>query len=459
MLFRSTGAPENFKKTAGLIVDDIQDITRAIDDVYEKIVPNGISDPGVRNQVREAIRTAALNGDTATLKTKIKELTGDSPNSEDLAAIQSLQQDRDFGNLLRESFDGDVRDYLQFSDQYFVPVGVAFDGTDNDRVRDEPSGEETNVARMEKLYGSNRKDVEFERTYIKGVGTDGGLDNFCLTIGCGITKKQNEAKGFIEGIANNKKHEKTLFFPVDVMSFSRGATTGSDFINRIDNEDSYNQGVFARSHMMFDPVGSYGAPGNGVDVRMDLRTPYNFSTPKNVIAIQINAKNESRNLFDLQELRMSNGQVPNPKNHIVIDLPGAHSDGGGGYKDKQDMALYAMDLMVNNAESFGIEFNDIPANQAPSSTFLLKMNEYEKAQADYKQNPTLENKEKFDNLENHIRENYTHDSSWGLNKILTKDWYKIYNYDVGDERGVYNPNDIYLNQNNSVNQKIGRAHV
>jgi len=29
-------------------------------------------------------------------------------------------------------------------------------------------------------------------------------------------------------------------------------------------------------------------------------------------SIKINAKNESRNLFDLQDLRMSNGQVPNP---------------------------------------------------------------------------------------------------------------------------------------------------
>jgi hypothetical protein len=83
---------------------------------------------------------------------------------------------------------------------------------------------------------------------------------------------------------------------------------------------------------------------------------------------------------------------------------------------------------------------------------MLKMNQYERAQSDYKQNPTLENKEKFNNLENHIRENYTHDSSWGLNKILTKDWYKIYNYDVGNERGAYNPNDIYLNQNNSTKQ-------
>jgi len=43
-----------------------------------------------------------------------------------------------------------------------------------------------------------------------------------------------------------------------------------------------------RSHLMFDPTGSYGIPGNGIDLGRD------FSTPTNLIAIQINARSKAK---------------------------------------------------------------------------------------------------------------------------------------------------------------------
>ncbi len=229
-----------------------------------------------------------------------------------------------------------------------------------------------------------------------------------------------------------------LFFPIDVIDFSRGSTTGSDFINQINNENYWQVGLLPRSHLMFDPVGSYQIPGNGIDLGRD------FSTPKNIIAIQINAANETRNLFDLQNLYTSTGQNPNPRNWQQITLPGTHSDIGGGNKKleqgkDQDMAFYAMDLMIDNAEKYGIEFKDIPSNQMPSAAFNTTINAYNEAQSNYNKNPTEDNKTYLDAISEYMKEKYTHDSTFGGTG-------KVYNYSIGDQRGIFYPNDKYFTE-------------
>ncbi len=158
--------------------------------------------------------------------------------------------------------------------------------------------------------------------------------------------------------------------------------TGADFINNINNEDYWNQGLLTRSHLMFDPVGSYGIAGNGIDLFR------NFSTPTNIIAIQINAKDEQRNLFDLQSLKSSDGSLAG-KNWKEITIPGVHSDIGGGnangYQGKsQDIAFYSMQTMINEATKYGIDFKPIPSNQLPSFELSAAMNIYQSAQNNYK---------------------------------------------------------------------------
>jgi hypothetical protein len=192
---------------------------------------------------------------------------------------------------------------------------------------------------------------------------------------------------------------------------------------------------------MFDPVGSYGAPGNANDLSRD------FSSPTNIAVVQINAKNENRNLFDLQSLKMSNGEMSSPY-WTEITLPGVHSDIGGGYPDgyqekDQNMAFYSMQTMINAAEGYGIKFNDIPTNQQPSKEFNQLMDYYVKAQNNLQINPTAENKAKFNSIEGMIIGSSVHNSSWNIKEPL-----KIYNYAIGSERGVFYPNDKYLNINN-----------
>ncbi len=226
-----------------------------------------------------------------------------------------------------------------------------------------------------------------------------------------------------------------LFFPIDVIDFSRGSTTGSDFINQINNENYWQVGLLPRSHLMFDPVGSYQIPGNGIDLGRD------FSTPKNIIAIQINAKDEQRNLFDLQSLSSKNGTLAGD-HWTEITLPGVHADSGGGYKKgeqgkPQDMAFYAMDLMIDNAEKYGIEFKDIPSNQMPSAAFNTTINAYNEAQSNYSKNPTEDNKTYLDAISEYMKEKYTHDSTFGGTD-------KIYNYSIGDQREIFYPNNKYM---------------
>ncbi len=237
-----------------------------------------------------------------------------------------------------------------------------------------------------------------------------------------------------------------LFFPIDVVSFSRGATTGANFINTIDNEKYWGAGLLTRSHLMFDPVGSYGFPGNEVDPGK------NFSTPTNIIAIQINAANEQRNLFDLQSLKSSDGTLAG-KHWTEITLPGVHADIGGGYADgdqgkSQDIAFYSMQTMINEAKNYGINFNPTPQSQLPSFELSTAMNLYRSAQVNYTNNKTEENKFYLEDVNKFILQNFAHDSTW-----QPSEWKKIYNYSIGNDRGVFYPNDKYLNDSTILKTK------
>jgi hypothetical protein len=240
---------------------------------------------------------------------------------------------------------------------------------------------------------------------------------------------------------NTDAAKTALFLPIDVIDFSRGSTTGSDFINKINNEDYWNLGLIPRSHLSFDPVGSYGLPGNGIDLGRD------FSTPNNVIAIQINALNETRNLFDLQSLYNPNNQNPNPNNWLQITLPGVHADIGGGYGNDyqgktQDMAFYAMGLMVDKAQNYGINFKEIPTNQKSSTEFNQLMNLYNQAQVNLSNNPSQQSQTYFNGISGLINDIAVHDSTIQPNKF-----WQIYNYSIGDQRGTFYPNSNLLQKN------------
>ena len=404
------------------------EINEVVIKVYDKLNPAENTTPEVRENLRAAIRTAAITGDTETLKDQIKALTNKTPTDKDIEAVKELSTKRDFANLREEL--GTIS-YNRFLNKYALSTGIFFDGTGNnandpDQIR---NGQLTNVARMSNLY--NSKD---DPKYISGIGTSGGLDKACLATGCGSDVKQQQAITFLNSVINNGNNNEYLFFPIDVVSFSRGATTGANFINTINNETYWNEGLLTRSHMMFDPVGSYGLAGNGIDYGKD------FSTPTNIIAIQINAKDEQRNLFDLQSLRSSDGTLAG-KHWTEITLPGVHADIGGNKVDEQgksqDIAFYSMQTMINEAARYGIDFKETPQNQLPSFELSTAMNMYLSAETNYKNNPTEENKSSLEDIDKFIQKNFVHDSTFSGTG-------KIYNYSIGSERGTFYPNDKYL---------------
>jgi hypothetical protein len=403
------------------------EVNAAVTNVYDKINPAKETTPEVRENLRAIIRTAAITGDAKTLKEQIKALTNKTPSDNDIKAITDLSKNRDFAEL-REGLG--AISYNRFLDKYTLSTGIFFDGTGNDVNSKNPEySEATNVARMINLYVS--KD---DPKYISGVGTSGGLDTACLAFGCGSDSKQQQAIVYLNTVVNNDKNQDYLFFPIDVTSFSRGSTTGSNFINTINNEDYWSSGLLTRSHLMFDPVGSYGLAGNGFDLGKD------FSTPTNIIAIQINAKDEQRNLFDLQSLRSSDGTLAG-KHWTEITLPGTHSDIGGGYKSdeqnkSQDIAFYSMQTMINEAARYGIDFKEIPKNQLPSFELNTAMNLYRAAQASHANNPTEENKFYLEDVNKFIQDKFVHDSTF------SGTW-KPYNYSIGSERGIFYPNNKY----------------
>ncbi len=424
---------ESNKALANLPIEVKNEINEAVIKVYDNINPAETTTPEVRENLRAIIRTAAITGETKTLKEQIKALTNKTPSDNDIEAITNLSKNRDFAELRDEL---GVISYNRFLDKYTLSTGVFFDGTGNDvNSKNQDYSEPTNVARMRDIYGSE------SRKYVSGVGTSGGLDTACLGLGCGADSKQREAIDYLNTVVNNGKNNEFLFFPIDVVSFSRGATTGSDFINNINNETYWSQGFLTRAHLMFDPVGSYGLPGNQVDIG------WNFSTPTNIVAIQINAKDEKRNLFDLQSLSSKDGTLAG-KHWTEITLPGVHADIGGGYKEgeqgkSQDIALYSMQTMINEAKNYGINFNQTPQNQLPSFELSTAMSLYRAAQTNYSKNKTEENKFYLEDVNKFILKNFAHDSAFGGSG-------KIYNYSLGNDRGVFYPNSKYFTESGTL---------
>ena len=103
----------------------------------------------------------------------------------------------------------------------------------------------------------------------------------------------------------------------------------------------------------------------------------------------------------------------------------------------QDIAFYSMQTMINEAAKYGIGFKEIPADQLPSFELNTAMSLYQNAQNSYNNNPSEENKFAVDDINKFIQQNFVHDSTFGGTG-------KIYNYSIGDQRGIFYPNDKYL---------------
>ncbi len=233
----------------------------------------------------------------------------------------------------------------------FGLAGYFFDGTGNNRK----SG--TNVLILHDAYDA-------ERYYFQGVGSVTGTRILGGLTGFGGRNRLNDAYGrFLRSVESGDRY-------VDIVGFSRGAALAREFANMLDERgyDPAFGGDFSykinaskntnpgdcefliRFVGLFDTVGSFGAPGNHVNIgiRMDL--------PATVLrAAQAIAMDEKRLLFPLTPLGMRDG-------FHEQGFPGDHSDIGRGHgDDTNDLSRAPLEYIWSQGREVDVPFGPLPA--------------------------------------------------------------------------------------------------
>jgi hypothetical protein len=250
------------------------------------------------------------------------------------------------------------------------------DGTENDMK--DPS-KFTNVALLkEELKDHANPNIGFY--YKEGVGTYEGEGNLLdkarakIDAAFSLTHKERVEeiyKEFSKQANIWKSQDPDANISIVEVGFSRGAGVATllnqmvhergikDTTNRVwkdgkkelTGEYLISPGRVPQATLLYDPVTTY--------------MKENFSLSNSTVsALQINAKDEYRNLFPLSE-------IAEGKHQTQLSLPGCHSDIGGGY-DKNGLSLYSRDIgnqylnkMINTKEPL---FKDtkLPSKNDPS---------------------------------------------------------------------------------------------
>ena len=256
-----------------------------------------------------------------------------------------------------------------------VRVGVFFDGTGNNMHNDIPNGTDTNIVRLYELYNGTPEnlspipigkyhglDLYTVKLYENGIGTkDGEADSdYGMAVGTNGVQRINDALEKIESILTSKQDMDGPRI-IDVFGFSRGAALARDFINQVHAKFS---GMVTEVGFvgLFETVGSFGLSGNNIDKRSDdpllinsspvlaaMTESFNLNLgPASATKIvHLTAKNEIRANFDLQSLRTGKGAAL-PSNMEEIEVPGVHSDVGGGYGPNPEVVIDRVDKRYIN---------------------------------------------------------------------------------------------------------------
>jgi len=171
-------------------------------------------------------------------------------------------------------------------------VGVFFDGTGNSKKPDSSKGKMSNVAKLSDMYkqGSFKdtlgRETVSKMLYTNGVGTyDSDIENAVNWIdrkydkggGGGGAKRINEMMSQLTVLLDAHPYDKSdpskfTKREIDVFGFSRGAAMARDFVNTfykkktIQEDDKYGD-VHFNFIGIYDTVGSFGKPGNPIDLK------------------------------------------------------------------------------------------------------------------------------------------------------------------------------------------------
>ncbi len=230
---------------------------------------------------------------------------------------------------------------------------AAFDGTNNDRDRDEWGGKTnspTNVAIMAALYNG-------PIIYRHGVGTRTDITTGNL-FGAGTHERLEASFEKLKNYLSSNPDE-----PVDIIGFSRGAASARIFANKVLRELPCARIRFLG---LFDSVAQFGAPNPfnfqfGYDLSIDL--------PRIGYTAHVAAKDEKRILFPLTSISNAYATFGKgfrgkyaPDEFLEIIGPnywekpfhGVHSEGGGGYQDTRN--IDALRWMIQRGQDTGAPF-------------------------------------------------------------------------------------------------------
>ena len=191
------------------------------------------------------------------------------------------------------------------------------------------------------------------KAYIEGVGTKTGSGDSMMGAATGIGEtgiKEQVLKSFEEiarQMENRLQGQAVSSFTFDVFGFSRGAAAARYAIHEINIKDKglLGKALEARGQSwpekhevrfvgLFDTVAAVLNIANGdLSAANNKNQPVELFLDPNQIssAVQLTAANEHRELFALNSLKNPDKELP--PNFREIELPGAHSDIGGGYPD------------------------------------------------------------------------------------------------------------------------------
>jgi RHS repeat-associated protein len=230
-------------------------------------------------------------------------------------------------------------------------AGFFFDGTGNNAK----SG--TNVRILWQA------DNDVNKRYYRGVGSSFGTRIVGGLTGAGGHNRLEEAyRDFIRFVDAGDRY-------VDIVGFSRGAALAREFANLL-SERGYDPAYGGSlSHKLrastnkqpsecefvirfvglFDSVGSFGVPGNNVNIGIRMDLPGAVGN-----AAQATAQNERRFLFPLTRLGQRDG-------FDEQGFPGDHSDIGRGHgDDTNDLSRAPLEYIWNQGRAAGVPFGPLP---------------------------------------------------------------------------------------------------
>ena len=198
-------------------------------------------------------------------------------------------------------------------------VGIFFDGTWDDE-KTTAAHVPSNVYRLSNAYTGGQS------AYFRGIGNS--TENGAIKQGLGGAFGLGGADIVDRAFGRVKKAYAHGDRVVDIVGFSRGASLALELAARIEKSPEL-RGMKLRFIGLFDAVGSFGDPGNPVNLGYDLRTPTSAT-----LRVHLIARDEARQNFELIK----------PAGFVEHTLPGGHTNVGGTWPNREfgNRALWTM---------------------------------------------------------------------------------------------------------------------